>query len=46
MRVELLCVRGEEELVVCAVEDAARVWVDLEVCDFSVLGVSNAYEGV
>ena len=34
---ELLCARGEEELVVCAADDAACMWVDLEVYDLAWL---------
>ena len=43
---ELLCARGEEELVTCAAEDAACVWVDLEGCNLGVVGASGADEGV
>jgi hypothetical protein len=46
MRGELLCARGEEELVVCAAEDAACAWVDLEVYDLGVIGASNVDEAV
>jgi hypothetical protein len=43
---ELLCARSEEELVICDVEDAACVLVDLEVCDFGVVGSLDVDEGV
>jgi hypothetical protein len=43
---ELLCARSEKELVVCAAEDAACVWVDLEVYDLGMVGASNIDEGV
>ncbi len=46
MRGELLCARGEEELVVCAAEKAAYVWVDLEVYALGLVGASDVDECV
>ena len=46
MRGELLCAWGEEELVICAAEDVACVWVDFEVYELGVVDASNVDEGM